>query len=39
MAYVPHNVISGDFVYHQVEPAIISTMEAKERAGGKTSFK
>ena len=38
MAYVPHNVIWGDFVYHQIEPAIISTMEAKERAGVRTSL-
>ena len=37
MAYVPQNVISGDFVYHQIEPAIVSTLEAKERAGVRTS--
>ena len=38
MAYVPQNVISGDFVYHQIEPAIVSTLEAKERAGVRTSI-
>ena len=37
MAYVLQNVISGDFVYHLVEPAIVSTLKAKERAGVKTS--
>ena len=37
MAYVPQNIISGDFVYHQIEPAIVSTLEAKERAGVRTS--
>ena len=37
MAYVPDNVISGDFVFHQIEPAIVSTLEAKERAGVRTS--
>ena len=38
MAYVPQNIISGDFIFHQIEPAIISTMEAKERAGVRTSL-
>ena len=37
MAYVPQNVISGDFVYDQIEPAVVSTLEAKERAGVRTS--
>ena len=37
MAYVPHNVISGDFVYQQTEPAVVSTLEAKERAGIRTT--
>ena len=37
MAYVPHNVISGDFVYRQTEPAVVSTLEAKERAGIRTT--
>ena len=38
MAYVPENVISGDFVYQQIEPAVVSTLEAKERAGVSTSI-
>ena len=38
MAYVPENVISGDFIYRQIEPAIVSTLEAKERAGVRTSI-
>lgn len=38
MAYVPENVVSGKFIYDQIEPAIISTLEAKERAGIKTSM-
>ena len=37
MAYVPENVISGDFIYHQIEPAVVSTLAAKERAGIRTS--
>lgn len=37
MAYVPENVISGKFIYDQIEPAIISALEAKERAGIATS--
>ena len=37
MAYVPQNVISGDFVFRQIEPAVVSTLEAKERAGIRTS--
>ena len=37
MTYVPENVISGDFIYHQIEPAIVSTLKAKERSGVKTS--
>ena len=36
MAYVPENLVSGDFVY-RLESAIVSTLEAKERAGIKTS--
>ena len=39
MAYVPQNVISGDFVFRQIEPAVVSTLEAKERAGIRTSVK
>ena len=38
MAYVPEHVVSGKFIYEQIEPAIISTLEAKERAGEKTSM-
>ena len=37
MAYVPESVISGNFVYRQIESALVSTMEAKERAGLRTS--
>ena len=37
MAYVPESVMSGDFAY-RLDPAIVSTMEAKERAGVKTNF-
>ena len=37
MAYVPENVISGDFIYRQIEPAVVSTLEAKERAGVRTN--
>lgn len=37
MAYVPQNVISGDFMYDQVESAVVSALEAKERAGIRTS--
>ena len=38
MAYVPENVISGKFIYQQIEPAIVSTLDAKERAGIETSI-
>jgi hypothetical protein len=38
MAYVPQQVVSGKFIYDQIEPAIISTLEAKERAGFRTSM-
>ena len=37
MAYVPQNLLSGSYVY-QFEPAIVSTMKAKERAGISTSI-
>ena len=37
MAYVPQHVVSGDFVFHQIEPAVVSTMRAKERNGVETS--
>ena len=36
MAYVPENIMSGYFAY-RLEPVIVSTMEAKERAGVKTN--
>ena len=36
MAYVSENVASGEFAY-RLDPAVSSTMEAKERAGIKTS--
>lgn len=38
MAYVPENVLSGKFIYQQIEPAIVSTLEAKERDGVETSM-
>lgn len=37
MAYVPQHVVSGDFLFHQIEPAVVSTLRAKERNGIKTS--
>ena len=37
MAYVPRNVISAEYIFNQLEPAIVSTLEAKERAGVRTS--
>lgn len=37
MAYVPQHVVSGDFVFHQIEPAVVSTLRAKERNGVRTS--
>ena len=37
MAYVPDHVISGDFIFHQIEPAIVSTLEAREQAGVRTN--
>ena len=37
MAYVPEHVMSGNFIYHYFEPAIVSTIEAMERAGVATS--
>lgn len=33
LTYVPDRVLSGAFVYEQVEPGIVSAMAAKERAG------
>ncbi len=37
MAYVPQHVISGEWVFEQIEPALVSTLRAKEKAGIKTS--
>ncbi len=37
MVYVPQHVVSGDFVFHQIEPAVVSTLRAKERRGIRTS--
>lgn len=37
MAYVPQHVVSGDFVFHQIEPAVVSTLRAKERNGVQTT--
>ena len=36
MAYVPQHVVSGEFVFQQMEPAIVSALKAKERAGVRT---
>lgn len=36
MAYVPQHVISGEWVFEQIEPAVVSTIRAKEKAGIKT---
>jgi hypothetical protein len=38
MAYVPQHVVSGDFVFHQIEPAVVSTLRAKERSGVRTTI-
>lgn len=38
MAYVPDFDVSGDFIYDTIEPAIISTLEHKERNGVETSM-
>ena len=37
MAYVPRPVVSGEFLYEQMEPAVVSTLRAKEQAGVRTS--
>ncbi len=39
MAYVPQNVVSGEFVFEQLEPAVVSTLKAKERAGIRTTVR
>lgn len=36
MAYVPESVVSGDFAY-RLEPAVVSTLKAKEKAGIRTT--
>ena len=36
MAYVPENLVSGDFVY-RLESAIVTALKAKEQAGTRTS--
>lgn len=38
MAYVPRSVISGEWVFEQMEAAVVSTLKAKEAAGVKTSL-
>lgn len=37
MAYVPQHIISGKFIFEEVEPAVISTFKAKEQAGVRTN--
>ena len=37
LAYVPEHVVSGEFLFEQIEPAVVSTMKAKDRAGDKTN--
>lgn len=37
MAYVPQHIISGRWIFDQIEPAVVSTLKAKEKAGVKTS--
>lgn len=37
MAYVPQHVVSGEFVFEQIEPAVVSTLKAKEQAGVRTN--
>ena len=37
MAYVPQHVVSGEFIFEQVDPAVISTFKAKEQAGVSTN--
>ena len=38
MAYVPQHVVAGGFVFEQIERAVVSTLEAKEQAGIRTSI-
>ena len=37
MAYVPQHVISGEFIFEQIEPVVVSTLKAKEEAGVRTT--
>lgn len=37
MAYVPQHVVSGEFIFDQIEPAVVSTMKVKENAGIRTT--
>ncbi len=37
MAYVPQHVVSGDFILSHIEPAIVSTLRAKQRRGVQTT--
>ena len=37
MAYVPQHVFSGEFIFEQIEPVVVSTLKAKERAGVRTT--
>ena len=37
MAYVPQHVVSGEFIFEQIEPAVVSTFKAKQKAGVKTT--
>lgn len=37
MAYVPQHVVSGEFIFEQVDPAVISAFQVKEQAGVRTN--
>ena len=37
MAYVSQQVVEGSFIFNQIEPAVVSTLRAKERAGVRTN--
>ena len=37
MAYVPQHVVSGEFIFEQIEPAVVSAFQAKDRAGVRTT--
>ena len=38
MAYVPEHIYSGEYIYTQMEPAIVSTLRNKEEAGIRTNL-